>query len=217
MRVAILFLALALVASATQEEDIPYRQYADALDDLESAIGSGTHGTEEDTVERRHHSNTANKEELSGYKKKIDIRKAERERRALDDINKINEELQQQLGTDGEDDIPHTTNDRTKYHKRQIQKQKQINDMHKSTLEILDDHHEGRKLLKDVDLEHHTRRLSVLSKKKRSLETESPERVSLYIFMCFFFCVCVIYYHFYCFIQVSKHTYIHLSYYAVCA
>ena len=183
MRFAILLVALALASATPQEEDIPYRQYADVLDDLQSQIGSGTHGIKEDTFERRHHSNT-NTEELSGYKKKIDIRKAERERRALDDINKLNEELQQQ---DSEEDIPHTANDRTKYHKRQIQKQKQINDMHKSTLEILDDHHEGRKLLNDIDLEHHTRRLSVLSKNKRSLETESPERVSFYIFMCFFF------------------------------
>jgi len=178
MRFAILLVALALAFATPQEEDIPYRQYADALDDLESAIGSGTHGTnKDDTVERRHNSNT-NKEELSGYKKKIDIRKAERERRALNDINKLNDEIKQQE-QDSEEDIPHTTNDRTKYHKRQIQKQKQINELHKSTLEILDDHHEGRKLMNDVDLEHHTRRLSVLSKKKRSLETESPERVSL--------------------------------------
>ena len=185
MRYAILLVVLAIASATPQEEDIPYRQYADALDDLNSAIGSGTHGTKEDTVERRHHSNT-NTEEFSGYKKKIDIRKAERERRALDDINKLNEELQQQQ--DGED-IPHTTNDRTKYHKRQIQKQKQINELHKSTLEILDDHHEGRKLLSDKDLEHHTRRLSVLSKKKRSLETESPERVSfLYIVFLLFVC-----------------------------
>ena len=192
MRFAILLVALALASATRQEDDIPYRQYADALDDLNSAIGSGTHGTEEDTVERRHNSNT-NTEELSGYKKKIDIRKAERERRALDDINKLNEELQQQeQGTDDGEDIPHTTNDRTKYHKRQIQKQKQINELHKSTLDILDDHHEGRKLLNAVDLEHHTRRLSVLSKKKRSLETESPERVSLIIFVfvfVFFYCI----------------------------
>jgi len=199
MRFAILLVSLALASAAPQEEDIPYRQYADALDDLQSAIGSGTHGTEEDTVERRHHHNTANKEELSGYKKKIDIRKAERERRALDDINKLNDQLKQQQGIDGEDDIPHTTNDRTKYHKRQIQKQKQINELHKSTLEILDDHHEGRKLLSDVDLEHHTRRLSVLSKKKRSLETESPERVS--------FRYCVVFILTYLlYIQVSNHT-----------
>jgi len=185
MRFAILLVALALASATPQEGDIPYRHYADALDGLESELGSGVHGTKEDTV-RRHHSISTNTEELSGYKKKIDIRKAERERRALDDINKLNEELKQQ-GTDGEEDIPHTTNDRTKYHKRQIQKQKQINEFHKSTLEILDDHHEGRKLLNDVDLEHHTRRLSVLSKKKRSLETESPERVSFrYCVVCLF-------------------------------
>jgi len=54
MRFAILLVALALAFATPQEEDIPYRQYADALDDLESAIGSGTHGTnKDDTVERR--------------------------------------------------------------------------------------------------------------------------------------------------------------------
>lgn len=206
MRFAILLVALVLASATRQEEDIPYRQYADALVDLEFEIGSGVHGTKEDTVERRHHHNSINKEELSGYKKKIDIRKAERERRALDDINKLNDQLKQQQHDHGED-IPHTTNDRTKYHKRQIQKQKQINELHKSTLEILDDHHEGRKLLNDVDLEHHNRRLSVLSKKKRSLETESPERVSFYI-ISFYISMCLCIYHFYCFIQVSNHIYI---------
>ena len=118
-RIAIAALAYQLVlaistnaAAATAQHDHPERYYADAVEELEhEIIGSGIHGDgaseggDRKSKNRRNHnqhhrraaaapSQQQNSEEIKGYKKKIDKRKAERERIAREDIQKLNDRLQ---------------------------------------------------------------------------------------------------------------------------
>ena len=184
-----IILAIGINAAATTTHEHSERYYADAVEELEHEIGSGIHGASEDDTKanRRHHHHhqhnrraashqQQNSEELKGYKKKIDKRKAERERLAREDIQKLNDRLQAY-----QDDDPSHHHDtlRDQFHKRQQDKKIHLEKMHKEVTDALEGHHSGRRLLSEEELEHHTRRKGVLERKKRSMEEETPEKVCI--------------------------------------
>lgn len=203
MRSAILIVALAFgidfgvdaTATATRQEQYHASEYADALDELEQEIGSSgvrrPAANEEDARQsnggqKRRGATQRNMEEREGFKKKVDRRKAERERRAMEDIEKLNDN----------DDRPHSPGNgnannnnnerrdlRQQFHQRQEEKKVQLGEMHRKVSDALEAHHEGRELLGTDELEHHTRRKNALERKRRSLEEETPERVRLYIIL----------------------------------
>ncbi len=51
--------------------------------------------------------------------------------------------------------------------------------MHREISEKIDAHHEGRSLMNGEELEKHNRRKEALEKKRRHLEDESSDNVSL--------------------------------------
>jgi len=176
MRSAILIFALAFktdfgvdaAATTTRQE----KYYADALEELEKEIGSGVHGATQDDAKTNVHKRRGahhNTEELAGFKKKVDRRKAERARRATDDIEKLNDQLQHFEGQSS-DDL------RQNFHQRQKEKKIHLEKMHQEVSETLKAHHKGRKLLSNEDLERHTKKKAALERKNRTLEEETPER-----------------------------------------
>ena len=52
--------------------------------------------------------------------------------------------------------------------------------MQKETNEAIAAHRDGRRVLSDEDLEHHTRRKNALERKRASMEAETPEKVRLF-------------------------------------
>ena len=163
------------------------------LEELEHEIGSGIHGDgaseggdrKSNNIRNhyQHHRRAAaapsqqqNSEEIKGYKKKIDKRKAERERIAREDIQKLNDRLQHTT-TDTDDQSSHHDDLRDQFHKRQQDKKMHLDKMHKEVIDTLEAHHSGRKLLSEEEMEHHTRRKGVLERKTRTMEEETPEKV----------------------------------------
>ena len=156
------------------------RYYADVLDELEQEIGSGVHGQdekEENAKTYKLHNKRRSQEELArsaeaaeqhateleGFKKKVDSRRAERERRRAHDLL---------------ENIKDESELRQKFHERQKEKRIHLDKMHREVTEVLDAHHDGRMLLSDRELKEHTRKQASLEKKRRSLEKETPEKVS---------------------------------------
>ena len=188
-------------ADAEEEQNIN-QLYANALNELEheSPPHTSSEDIKSDNIYKRHHTHYNDRgqdRELPKLKKKVDIRKAERERRAALEIEKLNDQLHNvddtiilnnnnNVANNNDNNGGDKNNEQLnnlKFHKRQIQKQNQINTMHKNTIDILDDHHSGRKLLNEDELEQHTRKKNMLDRKKRSLEGESSQRVSCFYFV----------------------------------
>lgn len=191
MRSAILIVALAFgidfgvdaAATAARQEKYYAHEYADAREEMEHemngievefhdniAIDDATGQPLEGANHNRRKRGRGVPEGLedAAYRKKVDKRKAERERRALDEIERLNDPEEGEGG--GERDR------RREYHQRQEERRARLDEMHTKVSEALDDHHAGRKLLDVQELEVTERRKGSLERKRRSLEEESPER-----------------------------------------
>ena len=149
--------AAAATLPETHHVDI---DYAEALNDLEREMGSGP-GTDHEHHQPHHHDDLLQKKRGSGPR---------RERKALDDIAQLDERLRNFEGKVSHDDL------REHFHQRQKDKRVQLDQKHREVSERLQDHHEGRKLLSDEELELHEKRKGALERKRRSLEEETPER-----------------------------------------
>mmetsp|Transcript_1891 Transcript_1891/g.3454 ORF Transcript_1891/g.3454 Transcript_1891/m.3454 type:complete len:177 (-) Transcript_1891:339-869(-) len=72
--------------------------------------------------------------------------------------------------------IPSDNDFHKSFHRRQIEKQIRLDQLHAQVSETLTAHHSGQRKLSDAELESHTKKQMALERKRKSLQEETPER-----------------------------------------
>ncbi|KAK1736825.1 hypothetical protein QTG54_012270 [Skeletonema marinoi] len=72
--------------------------------------------------------------------------------------------------------IPSDNDFHKSFHRRQIEKQIRLDQLHAQVSETLTAHHSGQRKLSDAELESHTKKQMALERKRKSLQDLTPER-----------------------------------------
>ena len=113
-------------------------------------------------------------------KKKIDIRRQQqREQLASDTIRRINDYISNinvEGGETGDQQQSQNNEFHIKFHNRQLEKKKRLDEMHNDLSTKLEEHHTGRNLLSNEELDTCIKKKAAIERKRKSLEEETPER-----------------------------------------